>query len=199
MSGFLSRWNLRRQKVEDEKLADEIELVADQAEPVQDLAEQDQAQVTTESSSELQAEPVEEGKLLTADELPDPDKIEIGGSFASFMSANVDPSARSAALRALWKQPQYSEIDGLLEYALDYSNQPKLTPEHSAEIAKKVFRYVTKDEDKEAEEETVELAQDEQTDTDLLADTTEDILDANINEVSQNEPESVDDTKQAVS
>ena len=199
MSGFLSRWNLRRQKVEDEKLADEIELVADQAEPVQDLAEQDQAQVTTESSSELQAEPVEEGKLLTADELPDPDKIEIGGSFASFMSANVDPSARSAALRALWKQPQYSEIDGLLEYALDYSNQPKLTPEHSAEIAKKVFRYVTKDEDKEAEEETVELAQDEQTDTGLLADTTEDILDANINEVSQNEPESVDDTKQAVS
>jgi hypothetical protein len=199
MSGFLSRWNLRRQKVEDEKLADEIELVADQVEPVQDLAEQDQAQVTTESSSELQAEPVEEGKLLTADELPDPDKIEIGGSFASFMSANVDPSARSAALRALWKQPQYSEIDGLLEYALDYSNQPKLTPEHSAEIAKKVFRYVTKDEDKEAEEETVELAQDEQTDTDLLADTTEDILDANINEVSQNEPESVDDTKQAVS
>ncbi|GGI86962.1 hypothetical protein GCM10007978_25880 [Shewanella hanedai] len=199
MSGFLSRWNLRRQKVEDEKLADEIELVADQAEPVQDLAEQDQAQITTESSSELQAEPVEEGKLLTADELPDPDKIEIGGSFASFMSANVDPSARSAALRALWKQPQYSEIDGLLEYALDYSNQPKLTPEHSAEIAKKVFRYVTKDEDKEAEEETVELAQDEQTDTDLLADTTEDILDANINEVSQNEPESVDDTKQAVS
>ncbi len=199
MSGFLSRWNLRRQKVEDEKLADEIELVADQVEPVQDLAEQNQAQVTTESSSELQAEPVEEGKLLTADELPDPDKIEIGGSFASFMSANVDPSARSAALRALWKQPQYSEIDGLLEYALDYSNQPKLTPEHSAEIAKKVFRYVTKDEDKEAEEETVELAQDEQTDTDLLADTTEDILDANINEVSQNEPESVDDTKQAVS
>lgn len=196
MSGLLSRWNLRRQKVEDEKVAAEADITAEQTESIEEPS------VTTPLSDqevEQQSGPLAEDKILTAEDLPDPDKIEIGGSFASFMGANVDPAAKSAALKALWRQPQYSEIDGLLEYALDYSNQPKLTAEHSAEIAKKIFRHVTKRDDEKAEDEVTELAQAELEDAHLLSDTTEDILDSTIDEASHNEPESGDEPKSSVS
>ncbi|WP_282166965.1 DUF3306 domain-containing protein [Shewanella japonica] len=144
--GFFSRWTERREQVEAEAAAD--------------LAAKTQATETEQVSPEGDTETVdahtvetaEPEKILEAEDLPDPEKIEVGGSFASFMGANVSPAAKSAALKALWKQPQYNEIDGLLEYALDYSNQPKLGPDVSAELAKKVFRNVMKDEDKAEDE-----------------------------------------------
>ena len=157
MSGFLSRWNLRKQQVEAEgeaevaaaeeaaqKLAEEQALAAQEQAESEQLAENALQQSTDETR--VEADP---DKILTAEDLPDPEKIEVGGSFASFMGANVDPATKSAALKALWKQPHYNEIDGLLEYALDYSNQPLLTPDVSAEIAKKVFRHMVKDKDEE--------------------------------------------------
>ena len=67
------------------------------------------------------------------------------------MAKSVDPTTKAAALRALWKQPQYGHIDGLLEYALDYTNQPLLSADVSAELASKVFRYVIEKEKPEPE------------------------------------------------
>lgn len=200
-SGFFSRWNQRRQEVEDERLADEV-----------DSVEQESAVEQTEATSQQELGQTDvsqdESQVLTAEDLPDPDKIEVGGSFASFMGANVDPVAKAAALKALWKQPQYNEIDGLLEYALDYSNQPKLSAEQSAEIAKKVFRHVTKKEE-EPEAEEQELAQDVEgiaddaiasssNETNLDNEAPEDILDINSNDLSQNAPDSDGETKDAV-
>ncbi|WP_076414096.1 DUF3306 domain-containing protein [Shewanella sp. UCD-KL12] len=207
-SGFFSRWNQRRQEVEDERLAEEAD--SQNLESSVELAETENQQTPAQ---ELQ----DENQVLTADDLPDPDKIEVGGSFASFMGANVDPTAKAAALKALWKQPQYNEIDGLLEYALDYSNQPKLSAEQSAEIAKKVFRHVTKKEE-EVEAEELELAQEVEGHTDgatgentadnavasnsnepnLDSEAAEDILDIKSDDLSQNAPDSNSDTKDAV-
>jgi hypothetical protein len=202
MSGLLSRWNLRRQKVEQEAEAD---IEAAEAIEQQPLAAETTSPETTASVASTNAEAIEsdEDKLLTADDLPDPEKIEVGGSFASFMGTNVDPAAKSAALKALWKQPHYSEIDGLLEYALDYSNQPKLSAEVSAELAKKVFRFVVEDKDDEEENETEavselesdEMANAENTvETEVVSDTKQvsDILDDDDDELSQNEPEHPD-------
>ncbi|MBR9729306.1 DUF3306 domain-containing protein [Shewanella intestini] len=156
MSGLLSRWQQRRDKV-----AKEAEQVKVQ-EP-QDVTSTDiDVEVGPVSSATTQEVPAEQpDKILTAEDLPDPDAIEIGGSFASFMADNVDPAAKQAALRALWKQPQYNEIDGLLEYALDYSNQPKLSAEVSSELAKKVFRHMTKTETDEEQEQELTAEQDE--------------------------------------
>ncbi|PKG72910.1 DUF3306 domain-containing protein [Shewanella sp. GutCb] len=200
MSGLLSRWNLRRQKVEQEADIEVSEAVEEQS-VTAELAPSET--LTTAESTD--AEVIESGEeaLLTAEDLPDPEKIEVGGSFASFMGANVDPAAKSAALKALWKQPHFSEIDGLLEYALDYSNQPKLSAEVSAELAKKVFRHVVeeKDDEEENEIETVsELESDEMTDaentveTEVVSDTKQvsDILDVDDDELAQNEPEHPD-------
>ncbi|QLE83749.1 DUF3306 domain-containing protein [Shewanella sp. Scap07] len=193
-SGLLSRWNLRRQKVEEEKLAEETE-AANQA-AAESLETQAQA-------SELDAgEQSEEAKVVSAEELPDPEQIEVGGSFASFMAENVDPAAKAAALRALWKQPHYNEIDGLLEYALDYSNQPKLSADVSQELTKKIFRHVTKDEEEtpeSAEEMTADITSEADAEEAKIADTASaDILDEVNEQVSQNEPEVDGGTKGTV-
>ena len=180
-SGLLARWNLRRQKVQQEEQAEQLSEQESQA-----IAS---SSVTDEPDDVSSSEPAEVNKVLMAEDLPDPDKIEVGGSFASFMAENVDPDAKTAALRALWKQPHYNEIDGLLEYALDYTNQPKLSAEVSAELAKKVFRHLVKDDEKaqpEAEEMTASAEQDIDN---VGGETVADILDATGDELPQNEPE----------
>ncbi|MCH1925827.1 DUF3306 domain-containing protein [Shewanella sp. C32] len=174
---FLSRWALRKQQVQDGEAvteATEIE-VTDANSDVE--AEQSRADVpalaTDDDTSALAATnaDAEQEPLLGADDLPDPNAIEEGGSFASFMGKNVDPSVRQNALRALWKQPHFSEIDGMMEYALDYSNQEVLTPEVSTELAKKVFRHLIQEE-KPADEAASEpmLADTEQSDAVSAAD-----------------------------
>ncbi|MCL1138310.1 DUF3306 domain-containing protein [Shewanella pneumatophori] len=205
MSGFLSRWNLRKQQVEEKGEAEVAAAEAAAQKEAEALAAQKQAEASQSVEQEPQATeqtqveaPAE--KILTAEDLPDPEKIEVGGSFASFMGANVDPAAKSAALKALWKQPHYSEIDGLLEYALDYSNQPLLTPDVSAEIAKKVFRHMVKDNDEETPEQDELAPSDEmiaaeksaQNEAVNDAEPVSDILDGHQNALSQNEPENSD-------
>ncbi|WP_108944964.1 DUF3306 domain-containing protein [Shewanella halifaxensis] len=208
MSGFLSRWNLRKQQVEEKgeaevaaaeaaakKEAEELALAAQKQAEAEQLAAQNPQQDADNSSADAPSE-----KILTAEDLPDPEKIEVGGSFASFMGANVDPAAKSAALKALWKQPHYNEIDGLLEYALDYSNQPLLSADVSAEIAKKVFRHMVKDEDKEAlpqdeldaSDEMIAAEKSTQNESVNDVEPVSDILDGEQQALSQNGPENDD-------
>lgn len=138
-SGFFSRWQQRRQQVAEEEQVEKVE----------------QQEVLPSKTAEVEASPAivdEDQQQLDIEALPDPDSIEIGGSFAAFMGKQVDPLTKKAALRALWKQPHFNELDGLVEYGLDYSNQPKLTAEASAELVKKVFRkFVEKDEQTSSE------------------------------------------------
>ncbi len=205
-SGLFSRWTQRRQQVEEERLAEEVATAIAQ----KNTDEQHFSDVEiTGSQQDHTAEITDESLVLTTEDLPDPEKIEVGGSFASFMGKNVDPVAKATALKALWRQPQYNEIDGLLEYALDYSNQPKLSAEQSAEIAKKIFRHVTK---KEEEFEEQGLAQadvdsvDENTnaslshgnDTPIKSEEPEDILDIDCDDLSQNASDSDGEAKKAV-
>lgn len=149
-NGFFSRWSQRREQVaaEEAALANQTtaEKIAESTPTTTvDPAIVEPAAITPNAQDALPRPDEDPNRILTAEDLPNPEEIEIGGSFAKFMGANVDPAAKTAALRALWKQPHFNEIDGLLEYALDYSNQPKLTPEVSAELAQKVFRFITKE------------------------------------------------------
>ncbi|MCG9966175.1 DUF3306 domain-containing protein [Shewanella cutis] len=153
-NGFFSRWSQRREQVAAEEAAVKTQTTAEEL--TEDKAEEvtQEPVAVQESQASLTRTDEDPNRILTAEDLPNPDEIEIGGSFAKFMGANVDPAAKTAALRALWKQPHFNEIDGLLEYALDYSNQPKLTPEVSAELAQKVFRFITKDSEESEEDPT---------------------------------------------
>lgn len=149
--GLLSRWELRRQRVAEE--AEQLEQEAAHVDETVDVVALDDASQTNDVDEALTDTNVED------EPLPDPNTIEVGGSFARFMAKNVDPTAKAAALRALWKQPQYGHIDGLLEYALDYSNQPVLSADVSAELANKVFRYVIEKTD-DAEDEQLAKVED---------------------------------------
>ncbi|MCG9748578.1 DUF3306 domain-containing protein [Shewanella sp. Isolate8] len=190
-SGLFARWTQRRQQVQAEEEAARLaEQTEEQVAPPSVEAEGAEVNEPSDQASG------EEKKILTAEDLPDPEKIEVGGSFASFMADNVDPEAKTAALRALWKQPHYNEIDGLLEYALDYTDQPKLTAEVSAELAKKVFRHLTKDE--EAAEAGADAAETQLAQQENAAAQVEDNLDRASDEVPQNEPELQVSTKPPV-
>ncbi|WP_372940469.1 DUF3306 domain-containing protein [Shewanella sp.] len=147
--GLLSRWELRRQRVAEE--AEQLEQEAAHVDETDDVIALDNASQTNDVEEAL-TDANEENEPL-----PDPNTIEVGGSFARFMAKNVDPTAKAAALRALWKQPQYGHIDGLLEYALDYSNQPVLSADVSAELANKVFRYVIEKTDDAEDEQLAEV------------------------------------------
>lgn len=179
MSGFLSRWQQRRDEVAkqeaEEQLASTAALSREQDAEQTPLnndavnenehsgSEQMGSEQMGSEQTEAEQPDAEQSKVLTAEDLPDPDTIEVGGSFASFMAKNVDPAAKAAALKALWRQPQYNQVDGLLEYALDYTNQPKLSSIESAEIARKVFRHIIKDDEKETEtEQPIQVAERDQ-------------------------------------
>ncbi len=189
--GLFARWSQRRQQVEEaneQELAKEEELALTEVSPVED-----------EEVGEASIE--QEMPLLTSEDLPDPDKIEVGGSFAEFMGNNVDPQAKTDALRALWKQPHFNELDGLVEYGLDYSNQPKLSPQVSAELAQKVFRHILNDEEEQESQELAEsgaVSNELETPADEIpklaenaGDVTLDNLASVTEAVSQNEPEQV--------
>ncbi|MGL4746402.1 MAG: DUF3306 domain-containing protein [Shewanella sp.] len=153
-NGFFSRWSQRREQVAAEEAAVKTQTTAEELTEYKAEEVTQEPVAVQESQASLTRTDEDPNRILTAEDLPNPDEIEIGGSFAKFMGANVDPAAKTAALRALWKQPHFNEIDGLLEYALDYSNQPKLTPEVSAELAQKVFRFITKDNEESDEDPT---------------------------------------------
>lgn len=153
-NGFFSRWSQRREQVAAEEAAVKTQTTAEELTEYKAEEVTQEPVAVQESQASLTQTDEDPNRILTAEDLPNPDEIEIGGSFAKFMGANVDPAAKTAALRALWKQPHFNEIDGLLEYALDYSNQPKLTPEVSAELAQKVFRFITKDSEESDEDPT---------------------------------------------
>ena len=161
--GLLSRWEQRRQRV-----------AAEAEQQVLDTKDSESLELVSEAAEPTESEPVL-ADTQEEEPLPDPTTIEVGGSFARFMAKNVDPTTKAAALRALWKQPQYGHIDGLLEYALDYSNQPILSAEVSAELAGKVFRYVVEKtnitEDELLADSEAEMASDEAVATQINSET----------------------------
>ncbi|MGI2155693.1 DUF3306 domain-containing protein [Shewanella oncorhynchi] len=171
--GLLSRWNQRREQVAAEEARADGETTPLETIVAEPTMAVEQLQPTESAFEPNTAEHDDPNCILTAADLPNPDEIEIGGSFASFMGANVDPAAKSAALRALWKQPHFNEIDGLLEYALDYSNQPKLSAEVSAELMQKVFRYIAEDSETSDEESAVLAKQTEESNPSASLDVSE--------------------------
>jgi hypothetical protein len=157
--GLINRWELRRQRVAEE--AEQEALLQHTLDHADDTDTR-----PAESLQDVSTIDHEPDEVTESEPLPDPSTIEVGGSFARFMAKSVDPTTKAAALRALWKQPQYGHIDGLLEYALDYTNQPLLSADVSAELANKVFRYVIEKEQPEPELDA-DLAQTDLVQTDL--------------------------------
>ena len=61
-------------------------------------------------------------------ELPSIDELDPDSDFAAFMDPGVDDDVRRAALKALFRDPDFNVTDGLDVYAEDYTKLEKLTP-----------------------------------------------------------------------
>lgn len=61
-------------------------------------------------------------------ELPPVESLTPGSDFKPFMRQDIDPATRGAALKRLFSDPRYNEIDGLDVYIDDYSQAAPIPP-----------------------------------------------------------------------
>ncbi|MDN3653963.1 DUF3306 domain-containing protein [Thalassotalea ponticola] len=98
--------------------------------------------------------------IVSSDPLPDPNEIEIGGSFARFLADDVDQKSQTSALQMLWKQPHYQVLDGLEQCDQDFSNQPRLLDSEKQQLIKQVYRHLVKDDQHLEEDESARCTAD---------------------------------------
>ncbi|QJR15579.1 DUF3306 domain-containing protein [Usitatibacter palustris] len=103
---FLSRWS--RRKVQARSEPEKADQPPPPAVPVEGGGE---------TAPTLPREPLPPVESLT----PDSD-------FAPFMQPDVDPKMRESALRTLFRDPRFNEMDGLDIYIADYSQPDPLPP-----------------------------------------------------------------------
>lgn len=112
MSDFLNRWSARKRSKETPP--------AEEAAPEAARApEEDPPAEETRSDAEICA----------ALGLPDPDQFKPGDDIRGFMAANVPKALRRRALRQLWtSNPVLANLDGLCDYAEDYTDAATVIP-----------------------------------------------------------------------
>ncbi len=114
--GGLRRWSRRKQqaRVADSRLENPAEAAAGPAE---------------EPPAESALEELPDDAILARLGLPDPDTLVKGADFAAFMARGVPHRIRNRALRRLWvSDPVLANLDGLIDYAEDYSDAAKAAP-----------------------------------------------------------------------
>ena len=116
--GFFSRWSQRKQAVKL-GLAEEEKAQPKNLEPVSSKAAP--LVTTQQDAADNKPEPV---KLPT---LADVEQLTPQSDFSSFMSQDVTPEVRNAAMKKLFTDPHYNVMDGLDIYIGDY-NTPDPMP-----------------------------------------------------------------------
>ncbi|MGR6861419.1 DUF3306 domain-containing protein [Aliivibrio salmonicida] len=154
MSNFLSRWSLRKRKVQqgeevsDEKVIDFTESV-DHSEDIALI--NTHTELSTDTSSTETVEALEESVELPTEE----DLVSINGTsnVSQFMATGVDKNLKKAALRKMFLNPEFA-----MEDEPNYSTPPKLDPEIAAKLRDWMVEPVEEEEDVEASELLAEQA-----------------------------------------
>ena len=145
--GFLSRWSKRKLAEPDpDAVPSESEEAADVA-PEELVAEQTDAEVLEELG------------------LPDPDTLEKGDDFSSFMNGAVPTRLRNRALRKLWlTNPVLANIDELVDYGEDFTDAATVVEnmQTAYQVGKGWLRDVTAEEE---DEESAPESEDQQPET----------------------------------
>ncbi|MEM9630260.1 MAG: DUF3306 domain-containing protein [Pseudomonadota bacterium] len=90
--------------------------------------EEKEALARAEDRAELEQKP--DADILEELELPDPDTLKEGDDFSGFLSARVPEHLRRRALRRLWAlNPVLANLDGLVDYAEDYTDAATVVPD----------------------------------------------------------------------
>ncbi|WP_375322489.1 DUF3306 domain-containing protein [Aliivibrio logei] len=173
MSNFLSRWSLRKRKVQ-------------QGEPVSDEASvvipEEHELISTQKLVDMQAEQeavdlLEQEKKVTEERIDLPtedDLISINGTsnVSQFMATGVDKNLKKAALRKMFLNPEFA-----MEDEPNYSTPPKL----DSETAVKLRDWMVEPVEEEESELDPELLAEQEVDDVEISDT----LNANDNKYQQ--------------
>lgn len=91
------------------------------------------AVVPPDAPPSMPSEPREEGAVAEQSALPEPElpsleELDMTVDFTRFLRQGVDPLLRRAALRKLWTiDPVFSHLDGLVDYAEDFTGAAQTT------------------------------------------------------------------------
>ncbi|MGO1117914.1 DUF3306 domain-containing protein [Rhodovibrionaceae bacterium A322] len=106
--GFLNRWSERKQSARDEREGKDRHEVGQLVDP------------QSESEQEASSLGLSEEEIAA---LPDPESLTENSDFTPFMQEGVPENLKRLALRRLWRvNPLIGEVDGLLDYDLDYTD-----------------------------------------------------------------------------
>ncbi len=113
--GFLTRWSHRKRDVRHD--TDSPDAGADQPVPAAPAA----GDAVTEAPSH---------KDEIVEQLPDIDSLDAHSDFSVFLQQGVPEELRNRALRKLWRvNPLFAHLDGLDDYAEDYTDVPAVIKE----------------------------------------------------------------------
>ncbi|EHJ94785.1 DUF3306 domain-containing protein [Vreelandella boliviensis] len=137
----LERWSRLKRNVPQEQDVQPVSLPAE--ETVDELTvERNASPIEVEPphhSSDATQTPPEPGSLDHT--LPDPETLEAGSDFSTFMAPGVSGALRRRALKRLWATGNYNVRDGLDDYDVDYN---KLLKPMGSELASKLRRWTHK-------------------------------------------------------
>lgn len=128
---FLGRWSRRKQRARTEH--DEGAAVAP----------------SPPEASDTDDKPPE--RVLTDEDMPPLDALDADSDYSGFFSPGVSERLRNAALRKFFLSPQFNIVDGLDDYAEDFTNFAKLGDivtsdmRHQAELAEERAKKVLED------------------------------------------------------
>lgn len=108
-------------------------------------AEQEAEQQAAERLAPAAEAPLDDASLLEQLGLPDPEALGPGDDFAAFMAEAVPQHLRRLALRRLWvSNPVLANLDGLVDYAEDYTDAATVIPgmQTAYEVGKGMARHV---------------------------------------------------------
>lgn len=116
MSAGQNFWSRRRAQVQ----AEEARILAE---------EQAAAAARLEHATEAELADLPEEEVLARLDLPEPESVASGDMLQKFMSNGIPSHLRKRAMRALWRSdPIYANLDGLVDYADDYTDAATVVP-----------------------------------------------------------------------
>ena len=165
---LLSRWSRRKQQAREETEPGNPERIDTQ----QNLSEKVPEASLSSSEALLEAQ-TEPEVVLTDEDMPPIESLTENSDFSGFMSRGVSDELRNLALRKMYRAASFNVLDGLDDYADDYTSFEKLgdivTSDMKHRIEMEASRKLEQEAEKLIKSESAEIPEEPQDESHRLA------------------------------